>query len=776
MKTVFCAALLGVMTLTQEAIASGLKTHLWIGERVLEDIKESCNVSIAGVQTAIPDDVCRSLRAHPGAFLAGTLGPDLYPDLITGQVTTHPGIDSTDPDAIPSQQTPPAPSEMSTAPGCASGTSGWKTSDWLRHIYDNAQEGAELAFAAGYLVHAASDIFAHTLVNAYAGDTFSLTDEHNVEVRHTVIERYLDSKISLNPETIEMLKVPDEFVRNQLLFGPCIEAQAGQASVARHVAAMSRRRAEIEVIARETERIQDATEQQAEAAAHDALDAARDINADRQALQAAVSRVTALKEIQQSQLIRREQQQRTYLELKAGFDALSAVKRGIASTDQIRLAQDVRKALAADGAGPVGLPWALHEVQAELLEAVAKFEPFLATQRDIMTVRGDADRLTHQLTLNEDRLSQTSELKNRLARVATATEDLRSDARKWADAMDAAGTAYILMAHETGTALVAGRKPVAKAYQAWLKCHGLSFSRISYRITGKYCAARAKLQGLQENIDTAMREKLPGTASDLYISIANLKGKLDAYISENAQTAVLEQLKDAQHPTARLVALLANSKYATRERVRSEFSKPVKGRKDLVIFDDAATLLDLELQLQTPNWSPDRVPAIAHAVALSKMSLLNADGLRAMVRDLGGNNADVPISDTGPRYSVLYQTVRSIDGNHQWQQNGLPFWRSSGAVFPLAPACRRFGYGPSDGPGMGFPLYANPELRAAVFAKVFPTPVYGVLAQHMGGLPGASDAGTDRNPFPFADDLLFPMPTQPECPRAHAAEADPSRQ
>lgn len=766
MKTVCGAALASIMAFLPEAGAFGLKTHLWVGEQVLQDIKDDCNVSIGGSQTLLPAEVCHSIRTHPGVFLAGSLGPDLYPDLVTGQVTTHPGIERARSADSTSKHMPPAPSSL-----CASGPAEWKTSDWLRHLYDNASAGPELAFSAGYLVHAASDVFAHTLVNAYAGDTFDLTDdERNVEVRHTVIERYLDARISLNPATIESLQIPETFVRNQLLFGPCVAAQTGQVRAASHVAVMSRRRAEIEQIAREAEQINETASTQAASSARYALYASDAIDVDRQALLAVESRVFNLQALRKAQLSQRLQQQQTYLELKSNFEALSAVTSGGATQDQMQTAQLARGALSMGVSAPTSFSRSLDQVQSGLLKAATDFEPFRATQRDLVKAQVNVAQLTNRLTLNEARHAEAIRMSQQLTQVAIATQELHSETRKWADAMDAAGTAYIQMAHDTGKTLVSGGQPSITAYTDWLKCHGLSFTRVSYRITGKHCAVRAKLQAMQDHLDEMMRQA-PGPTSDIYVYVRDLKEILDAYISKTVKTTVLDRLEDASAPTGRLMALLGAPKYATRKRVKSEFATPVKGRKDLIVFDDAAALIDRELQFQAPTWSPELVPAAAHAVALSKMALLDVAGVQTMVGSLGGELTDVPISNTGRRYSVLYQTVRSIDGNHQWQQHGLPYWRKSDAVFPLASACRRYGYGPSDGPGMGFPLFANHKLRTVVFAKVFPTPVYGVLAQHMGGLPGAPDAGTAQNPFPFADDLLLPKPLHPECSQSQAGES-----
>ena len=89
--------------------AFGLRTHGWIASDVLREIYSNCRVVVSDKSYSLSDEQCMAIRAHPGEFLSGAMGPDIYPDLIAGQVTTHPGVDG-----------------------------GWQTADWLRHVVYSA--------------------------------------------------------------------------------------------------------------------------------------------------------------------------------------------------------------------------------------------------------------------------------------------------------------------------------------------------------------------------------------------------------------------------------------------------------------------------------------------------------------------------------------------------------------------------------------------------------------------------------------------------------------
>ena len=135
------------LLLSAPAGAFGLRTHLFIADQVWQDLAD-CRVAIRGQDFAVPAETCRAVRAHRGEFLAGALGPDVFPDVLVGQGIVHPGV-----------------------------ANGWQANDWLGHLLANARTDPELAFAWGYAMHYAGDAFAHSYVNNYAGGVFEITSD-----------------------------------------------------------------------------------------------------------------------------------------------------------------------------------------------------------------------------------------------------------------------------------------------------------------------------------------------------------------------------------------------------------------------------------------------------------------------------------------------------------------------------------------------------------------------------------------------------------------------
>ncbi|MBZ9714808.1 hypothetical protein [Deinococcus multiflagellatus] len=168
------------------ALCSGLagawkpSTHIAVAEEALRDALDDGYVSIdqlSGTQVVatrqypVDPALLQDLRTYTAQYRAGVVGPDAYPDLLTGQQMIHPGdLPSTDPSITPGN-----------------------SDAWLQHLFQasRTQGGAARAFTAGFITHAAGDMFAHSLVNHYTGGAFELGAN---AVQHLVLEGYIGKR------------------------------------------------------------------------------------------------------------------------------------------------------------------------------------------------------------------------------------------------------------------------------------------------------------------------------------------------------------------------------------------------------------------------------------------------------------------------------------------------------------------------------------------------------------------------------------------------------
>jgi hypothetical protein len=167
------------------------KTHVYMANLLIEDLRAN-KIVLPGVGNYTPPaEVRDAVLNHPGAFRAGAVGPDFYPDMLLGQAVIHPE----------------------------------KSGMWLDLMFKRllmssvAEREKNLSFTLGYMIHYAGDMFGHAYVNAYAGGWFPpyaeiVQDSNKAKIvaRHMLVESYMDQKV---PADASMsLSPPIEFIRD----------------------------------------------------------------------------------------------------------------------------------------------------------------------------------------------------------------------------------------------------------------------------------------------------------------------------------------------------------------------------------------------------------------------------------------------------------------------------------------------------------------------------------------------------------------------------------
>lgn len=819
--------------------AFGLKTHIWIAQKLVADVQSSCRLTIETIPLIINEQVCQSIREHPGAFLAGALGPDAYPDIITGQVTTHPGI----------------PSD-------------WQTADWLVHMYATTAPGATLAFASGYLVHAAGDVFAHTYVNAYAGDIFVLSDERAVERRHFVLEKYIDARLPDYVFDPDSLKPPTIWLRDKLIHNGDAARNSGQSGVALHVAAMYGVYRGVNEMVEQLDGIEkDASRLLADLAASIIESEAKIASGEvrlkvvRELLSANEAKLKAeqglydaanaalqagIKELQDNkhlidQLTLEAQAARAAAEAakNVGTQAIDAVKnaenelaslrkrlvdtpatvsREVCRNETVkngvcdlaclgglnpfcrRVCKDgVRKVCELENAvnqvytGLTGqianAERTINEVRARghqaSLDAVAhaateasKLQEKAAAEARRVTLevakaglqaahdlrqaklnleldatsksRNQVDELTASIRALREKVIDTKSIKETLADLVARSDILSGLAKNWAYGMDVAGTEFIIASNRIAAGMLIGKASFASNYLDWWKCYGHAYGGVPVQFGQATCAYEDFLGKIEEEVNKIVEKTLPPPFGEVYGRFLKLKVDIKTGLKKEVSNAILELTKLAapDATTADFIDLLARPEHATKDKLNAVFAttEGAKG-KPLLIFPKVSDLIDADLGLANDTVDPEKFYALKNAVTLSKLALADISAVKGLVWVIGANPDFVTTPASPGRTSILFEMVRSIDGNHQWQPFGLPYASAGGAALrPAEELMRRYGYGPGQ-ERPGFSLFVNPTLRRNVFMRIFDGPVSGSLANHLVGYPFQE---CDRNPFAVA--------------------------
>lgn len=176
-RAALAAALAVTMLAAAAPVARAWKpsTHVYLADRALREVQNG-RVPIHRVDRntgavlgkvgdyKVDSALVAGIVANRKIFNAGVLGPDAYPDLVTGQTIIHPDL---------------AHDEGSNS--------------WLEHLWGKSLSGGPKvrAFVTGYLFHAAGDMYAHTYMNHYSGGDFAPGCN---ALRHLTLEGYIGKK------------------------------------------------------------------------------------------------------------------------------------------------------------------------------------------------------------------------------------------------------------------------------------------------------------------------------------------------------------------------------------------------------------------------------------------------------------------------------------------------------------------------------------------------------------------------------------------------------
>lgn len=787
------AAAIACCAVSIPAHAWGLKTHLWIAEKIIDEVRQGCvlDLGLGGTQQyALGYEACQAIRQNPAEFRAGVLGPDVFPDFVAGQVTTHPGTN--------------AEPHLHAAGGK------WATGQYMSHLLERASTPAELAFAYGYLVHAAGDVFAHTYVNNYAGDVFELTgSERRVELRHLVLEKYIEARTVL-PSGLSLdngsVRVPTRFVTWELIFSDPLRDQYSKAAMARHVRYMhdlrqkELNRSDGSLIAK-AKAVVSAANKRLAALRQELRTKQRELRRVEQgsalsalSLEAARKRLLALQAPAATALLldlpaaamadvaaatpAPVTPNETLTRVEQRLDAVD-IAADDAETDKQSEAEldGVLAALAGANAAPAPAPLAPGRDKLIETDAVVRAAEWLRRSGSLGSATSALPAARAELIaakqLYADNLRQTvanlardEQQTETIVKKATVTEAVRRYRQAIRNnrvrGIELATAAYTDASMAVALDVMNKQPSPLTAYGDWRKCWAMVYAGVPYQWTEASCGVRAELdevrQDIHDNID-AMIQRLPYPLPELADKYAKVKAQLRLLVQKElwkvADIGVAALTDDAA--TVRFVQMLTSPSHTTADLLDA-YQRNAADGKDLLLLPDIDKMVDEDLATRDGTPRPDEFQALRHSVTLAKLSLLSLDTVNDMVRHHVGHERSPLFADGQPLYphgsnrtSILPLMVKSIDGNHQWQAFGIPYPRSrlQDQVFKVE--ARRYGYNAHTEQGYGMRLFADPLARDKLFARLFPSPFVGAINRRLND--------TVLHPFVTCDAVPFPVTT-----------------
>ena len=201
---------IGTFSNASAALAWKPTTHVYLAEQAMADAIDDGKITIYKVnyQTGkvisegdvpvkfgdyeVDQETLEALRKYPAQYRAGVLGPDAYPDILTGQNVIHPNTNNLD---------------------RIGGTNSWLQYLWNESSKPENNKPWIKAFTVGYLTHAAGDMYGHTFVNHFTGAPFEIKPPTGPEnaIKHIVLEGYID-KLLPNPTYDARIEGVEDFI------------------------------------------------------------------------------------------------------------------------------------------------------------------------------------------------------------------------------------------------------------------------------------------------------------------------------------------------------------------------------------------------------------------------------------------------------------------------------------------------------------------------------------------------------------------------------------
>jgi Bacterial pre-peptidase C-terminal domain/Zinc dependent phospholipase C len=782
---VLCTVNLLFFPLTAAAFKVG--THVWVAQQVLNDLDDGKLTIPLGngtnYEATVDPIIVDALKHYPAQYRMGNVGPDAFPDMLTGQLVVHPGING-----------------------------GWKTDDWLRFLLQQAQTPEQKAFAYGYLGHAAADVFAHTYVNHYSGDIFLLADgELEVEKRHGKLENYIDhhtpALLDVNGNYLgqpyELVSTPQTFLRDTLILNDTVATQNGK-GLSVHLALVNELRNTLDNT-------------------HPFLD-----QMDMLITQLVVSYYTgiSLNDEQAAKLFDLANQLHQAINANNGIDQIQAAKNKLSNhiQDAIGFRADIENRLNSAMVDVVNAKSKVDQLALDLLnkqlelgntlnqichsvpvpqwpcpscnstkicggfprlcvnipappscfvtkyaceahnrltDNICDINPAYVTLQATIAVlerqKADAEALLLK-TLEGMRAAtdfardssiaiiqaETAAFNGLIDSAQFLTNDLnpvRAHIDGWIKDIDDGMSAYIIANAEViKDSMMPNPDPDGdplrsiKPLQEWKDCWG-------YAVTGvllgpannALCTVQDRLGKLQEAMNTFENRLI--SLNPVGEAWVNFKAQIEQKANAIATDLAYEIANKVTGEDVKEIIGIFISSPADPAALNALFSRD-NSTKGLLLITDMAERIENEMYLTTQQaigpmpakqvFDPQRFAVAYDAVTLAKLALLGPEELNRLAIYAGVTQSTefadgVPLyNSTATQANVLIDAISSIDGNHHWMKYAPPYPRRAGDA-GWNETSRSYGY-PADG-HRGFRLFQDPQAREKLFLNIFKGPL-----------------------------------------------------
>ena len=276
----------------------------------------------------------------------------------------------------------------------------------------------------------------------------------------------------------------------------------------------------------------------------------------------------------------------------------------------------------------------------------------------------------------------------------------------WLDKIDGAIDAYIMTSSRMSQEFMRVNGDSYGQLTDWMTCYSSAFTDPTTALstaTQKTCKFSSKLE---EKLSFLNDVK----AKTDFTALSGLKSKVNK-LTATAGNEIVSLIG-----VAALEIVLVKEKPVSEADLNKQFGKDTSD-KNLLLINDIAQRVKLEMAVNmNGELNPKRFYPLYNAVVLAKLALLSPEQLNELISR--ANDAGEYTYEDEQNYSLLFHSIKTIDGNHQWLRQAPPYPRTEGNDDTVAHL-----YGYENDNVNGFHLFETQKLRKDLFSKIFKGPL-----------------------------------------------------
>ncbi|MGB7816665.1 MAG: zinc dependent phospholipase C family protein [Methylotenera sp.] len=428
-------------------------------------------------------------------------------------------------------------------------------------------------------------------------------------------------------------------------------------------------------------------------------------------------------------------------------------RRAAAEAEVVRVTADSAARLQENATLEASKAGVQAAVAAKTLDAQAKQKLLDFAKQKLTEARKALDDLDREV-------GKVKDLHKKATDAVARIEPITAYVGNWRRDIDRAMEEFVHIGLQIGISTVRRDGETVSLYSNWWNCWAPVFQGVPSAVPQGICL----LKDTYEKSTDWIVDRL-GDGSWLIVPNLKLQQVIDDEIKKRMPEAVGAFVKfvTSNGDLAQMIELMA-SKGAISDSELAELFARDGTNKQLLLLPDIVRRVHLDMAVKPDGtFDPELFRPARNALVLAKMALLSAQQLNQLHRDITGKDGsvygDALYPATSERFSVLFDAVRSIDGNHQWQEVALPYpkqssirqeWMHSINCIEQDKGC----YGRPKSPGeTGFHFWQDPPSREKFFGSSG-TVFLGPMSR---GLDDNEFVRWENYPFPECDANPFPV-------------------